>query len=394
MAACLVMLGIVGCSGSSTNAPPLPTATPSPVPVSTQTPAPTSTTLAVSSTSAQPLPAVNGGTASVSLAVPAGATTTATIMVAASASAPSGSIALAAAARAPRAISRTTLAYYAFVPSADIQLASFPAITLAFPTSVLPAGTVLHEAFLDPSTTPPAYVFDLAIGTSASGGTTFAPTASVPKLLAGKAYIFAFYSESVSNATATPVPSPSPSAVVSPTPLASATPKSTPTPSPVPASSSSGFISGSATFSPSNATYNGLTSPISPLSTTETGGMGNETFVSIPPGQPSGNGSDPAHPYRSIVLEVNDSKPLSNSTTYMASAVLLTYREDFLSGSTNAGRSWISTGGTITFENVDTTMATYRIRGATMVPDTAYTSNSAVGAFTLDAVGTAKPFTQ
>ncbi len=87
---------------------------------------------------------------------------------------PSGTPAIAAAARKTLSISRIALAYYTFVPSVDIQLASFPSFTVSYPTSLFAAGATIKEAFLDAGT--------IAFGAS---GATFTSTVSTPKLRAG-----------------------------------------------------------------------------------------------------------------------------------------------------------------------------------------------------------------
>lgn len=95
---------------------------------------------------------------------------------------PSGTPAIAAAARKTLSISRIALAYYTFVPSVDIQLASFPSFTVSYPTSLFAAGATIKEAFLDAGTAQPVFSYDIAFGAS---GATFTSTVSTPKLRAG-----------------------------------------------------------------------------------------------------------------------------------------------------------------------------------------------------------------
>ena len=409
VAALLAIATVSACGGAnSTQLPAAPTAaptvaaTPTASPAPTGTPASSVTNVTVASATAQTLPTIGGGTATVSLAAVAGTAANASVAVTVSSTPPSGTIAIAAAARSTLALSRIALAYYTFVPSVDIQLASFPSFTVSYPTSLLPAGTTIKEAFLDAGTGQPVFTYDIAFGTS---GATFTSTAIAPKLLAGKAYIFAFYYETGNTATATPTAAPTATPIATPT--ATSTPTASPTPTPTPTTSASatptpvptaiGFASGSATFT-AGAGYNGLASSITPLVTTESGGNGNATFESTTQGAPSFYSGTSANPLRQIVLEINDSVPISNSTIYTtvgnnSKAVLLYYSEYYTIGGTIMSRNWIANGGSVTFENVGNGVATYRLRGATFIPDSNYTVNPAAGTFTLGAVGTANPYT-
>ncbi len=126
--------------------------------------------------------------------------------------------------------------------------------------------------------------------------------------------------------------------------------------------------------------------------------MYNTTFQSVAHGQRSQTVFTASDPSRTIDLEVNDTKPIASGTTYSGSdisisKVYLTYTERFGSGSTQTIKSWIANGGTVSFENVGNGQATYRIRGATFVLNPNYSANAGTGTFTLDAVGTANPFT-
>ncbi len=419
LVASFVLTSLVACAGTNAAAPTLPT--PTPIAAATPTAAPSSTpgpvTVSAVSAAAQALPALGGGTTTVALAVAPGTPANATVAITASNAPPAGTIAIAANGRTPRALTRVPLVYYTFVPSVDIQLTSFPSFTISYPTTYLPAGTTIKEAFLDAGTSQPVFTYDIAFGAS---GATFTATANAPKLLAGKSYIFAFYYESGSTATATPSPAPSSSAASTatptPTPAATATasPLSTPTPTakpstapsatptpnpsatPTPVPTMAGFPSGSATFS-APVGYNGSTAAIVPLVTTESGGNGNATFESVQQNAPSIQQATLANPLRQIVLEINDNVKLGNSSTYTLGGSnfgsILTYAEYYATGSTFASRNWIAIGGTVTFENVGNGVATYRVRGATFKPDPNYTTILATGTFTLDAVGTANPYT-
>ncbi len=222
LAAVIAIASVAACG--STGGAQLPLA-PSATPVPTATPS-TTTTIAATGTP-QAIPAIGGGTATVSLAAAAGTAASASVSVTASATPPSGTAAISAAARKALAIARVALAYYTFVPSVDIQLTSFPIFTVSYPTSLVPAGTTLKEAFLDAASAQPVFTYDIAFGTN---GATFASTAAAPKLLAGKAYIFAFYYETGSNAT----PTPTPTTTASTAPTATPSPAPTSTPVPVP----------------------------------------------------------------------------------------------------------------------------------------------------------------
>ena len=392
VAALLAIATVAACSGTSTSQLPVaPSATPAP----SSTPVATTTTVTVASAAAQTLPTIGGGSASVSLAATAGTPANASIAVTVSSTPPGGAMAIAAAARKTLALSRIALAYYTFVSSIDIQLTSFPSFTVSFPTSLVPVGTTIKEAFLDAGTSQPVFTYDIAIGTS---GATFTSSANPPKLLAGKTYIIAFYYEIGNTATATPIATPTPTASPSTVPTTGATA------TPVPVPTAIGFASGSATFT-AVAGYNGLAGSIAPLVTVENGIAktgtypGNATFESTTQGAPSFSAATSANPLRQIILEVNDNTSISNSTTYATvgstnnTAVLLYYAEYYSIGGTIMSRNWVASGFTVTFENVGNGAATYRIRGATFIPDTSYTSNPAVGTFTLNAVGTANPYT-
>lgn len=234
LAACslaLVSLTLASCSGG-TNVPlPVLTATAAPA----NTPAPTSATLPLSTTpQTSTLPALAGSTASVSLATVAGAPAGASVSVAVSASPPAGAVALASAGRAaqtlrmPQAIVRTVLAYYAFTSSTTVTLNAFP--TFVFASSSVPAGTSVHEAYLDGSTATPIYTLDLASGPS--GSPLVSSTGKPPTLIAGKIYIFAFYIEQGTGAT----PAPLPTVAATPTPVPTTAPTAGATPTPAPAS--------------------------------------------------------------------------------------------------------------------------------------------------------------
>jgi hypothetical protein len=211
---CLILSA--GCSGGSTSVAPLPPATGTPVASPTPSAAPSSTTsLAVTpAASTFVLPAVNGATASVTFGAvtpPAGAT----IAVTGSATAPAGITALQSGRRRAQSVTRTTLAYYSWTPSATVSLSAFPQFTIAFPASLVLAGTTLHEAFLDASTAQPVYQLDIAFG---ANGSTLTSSAAAPTLQAGKTYVFVIYLET----NATPAPTSTPT--VPPTPIATATP--------------------------------------------------------------------------------------------------------------------------------------------------------------------------
>ena len=206
---CLILSA--GCSGGST-VTPLASPTPSAVPSS-------ATSLAVTpAASTFALPAVNGASASVTFGAvtpPAGAT----IAVTASATAPAGVTALQSGRRRTQSVTRTTLAYYSWTPSATISLSAFPQFTIMFPASSVLAGSTLHEAFLDASTAQPVYQLDVAFG---ANGTTLTSSAAAPTLQAGKTYIFVIYLET--NATPAPTSSPTSVPTATPTPNATATP--------------------------------------------------------------------------------------------------------------------------------------------------------------------------
>jgi streptogramin lyase len=224
---------LAGCGGGGGTSVPVLTATPTPSPV------PSVTTLAVgTSPAAQTLPSLNGTTGTVTLTGAAGTPANASVTVAVTTAPPAGIAALASTARSARAVTRTPIAYFTFTPNVDIQLASFPTFTIAFPAGLVPAGTAIHEAFLDASTSQPLYTLDIAFGPN---GATFSSSAAAPKLLAGKSYVFAFYYELDANATSAPTTTPSTVPTATPVPTASptATPTSSPSPSPTPAA---GFL--------------------------------------------------------------------------------------------------------------------------------------------------------
>ncbi len=376
-AAVLTAALLAACGGGGVTTQPVPLASP--------TSAPVSATLAVGTSPAtQSLSVANGATATISVTAAAGTPANASVAISTTAGPPAGGTAIAATLRQIQAVSHVSLAYVIFVANVDVQLAAFPTFTFTFPASVLPAGATIHQAFSDPTVLPLGYIYDVANGANGAPLTTTA-SAKAPKLIAGKTYVFALYYETGSAATPTPAPS--------------ATPSSAPTASPTPVATGTGAApSGSATFSGQSGSYNGLLTSIAPLSTTEGGGNGNETFFSIPPGQ-TGNGADSAHPNRSITIEVNDTAPLSNSTVYHTSdfngfKLLVNYGEQFGAGGYGFGRYWIANGGTVTFENVGNGAATYRLTDVTFIPDPGFVSNQATGTFTLNAVGTANPFTQ
>jgi hypothetical protein len=389
-AAILTAAFLAACGGGVTTQP---------LPVVTASSAPASASVAVgTSPVTQSLSIANGATTDVSVTAAAGTPANASIVISTSSAAPSGGAAITSVQRQIQAITHVSLGYIAFVSNVDVQLAAFPTFKLTFPAALLPAGATIHEAFSDPTVVPVSYIYDVANGPSGtvlSGSAT--GTTKAPKLLAGKTYVFAFYYETGSAATPTPGPSQSPTPAASATPSAKPSTTATASPTPVPVATGTA-PSGSATFSAPSGTYNGLLTSIAPLSTIESGGNGNETFVSIPPGQ-TGNGVDSAHPNRTITLEVNDSTPLSNSTVYRTSdfngfKLLVTYGEQFGPGGFGFGRYWIANGGTVTFENVGGGAATYRLTNVTFIPDPGFVSNQAAGTFTLNAVGTASPFTQ
>ena len=229
---------LAGCGPGTNASPPVPVAS------ATPSPAPSSTTLAVGTTPGTlALPAANGAVATVSLSGAAGTAANASITVTASTSPPAGITPLASVGRAPAtgrtisAVTRVPLAYFTFVPNVDIQLAAFPAFTITFPASILPAGTTVHEGFLDASTSQPVYTLDIAFGANSA---TLTATASAPKLLAGRSYVFVFYYETGSAASPTPAPSTTPAPTATPAPTMTPAPSSTPTPtaSPTPASDS------------------------------------------------------------------------------------------------------------------------------------------------------------
>jgi hypothetical protein len=206
---CLILSA--GCSGGSTSVAPLPSATASPTPSAVPS---SVTSLAVTpAASTFVLPAVNGANASVTFGAvtPLAGTT---IAVSGSATAPAGITALQSGRRAARSVSRTTLAYYSWTPSATVTLSAFPQFTIAFPASVVLAGTTLHEAFLDGSTAQPVYQLDVAFG---ANGSTLTSTVAAPTLQAGKTYIFVIYLE----AAATPAPTTTPTSAPTATPAAS-----------------------------------------------------------------------------------------------------------------------------------------------------------------------------
>jgi streptogramin lyase len=204
----LCSVAVTACSGGgATSVPALGTATPTPAPVATASPNPA--TLAVTSSPAtSAVPPVNGATGTVSFGAvnpPAGAT----IAVTVSTTPPAGVTALQSLVRRTKAVTRTTLAYVTWTPSVTIALSAFPQYTLTFPASLIPAGTTLHEAFLDGATAQPVYQLDIAFGPN---GGTLTSTIGAPTLQAGKQYIFVFYIETDSNATAPPTATPGPTA--------------------------------------------------------------------------------------------------------------------------------------------------------------------------------------
>lgn len=385
LAAAVLTAALLAACGGGVTTQPVPVVSP------VATAAPQSASLAVSTSPAtQSLSIANGATTSISLTAAAGTPANATVTISTSSGVPAGGTAITSAQRLVQAVTHNAIGYVLFVSNVDVQLAGFPAFSFTFPAAVLPAGTTIHIASSDPSVQPATYTYDLANGPNAA---TLTPTtaATAPKLLAGKTYVFAVYYETGTAATPTPTPTA--------TATATATPTATPTASPTPVATSTGAApSGSATFSGQSGTYNGLLTSIAPLSTTETGGNTNEEFVSIPPGQ-TGNGVDSAHPNRSITVEVNDSRPLATGTTYQTSdfngfKLIVTYAEQFGSGGFGFGRYWVANAGTVSFENVGNGAATYRLTNVTFIPDSHFVSNQATGTFTLNAVGTASPFTQ
>ena len=215
---CLILSA--GCSGGSTSVAPLVNATATPVASPTPSAAPSSVTSLVVTPAASTfaLPAVNGASASVTFgAVTPSAGTT--IAVSASATAPAGITALQSGRRRAQSVTRTTLAYYTWTPSATVSLSAFPQFTITFPASLVLAGTTLHEAFLDASTAQPVYQLDVAFG---ANGSTLTSSAAAPTLQAGKAYIFVIYLET--NATPAPSSAPTSAPTATPTPVATATP--------------------------------------------------------------------------------------------------------------------------------------------------------------------------
>ncbi|MDQ6941533.1 MAG: hypothetical protein M3169_03350 [Candidatus Eremiobacteraeota bacterium] len=100
-----------------------------------------------------------------------------------------------------------------------ITLSAFPQYTMSFPAALVPAGTTLHEAFLDGATAQPVYQFDIAFGPN---GATLTSTAGAPTLQAGKTYIFVFYIEVSTGATPLPTATPMPTAAPTSTPAAGA----------------------------------------------------------------------------------------------------------------------------------------------------------------------------
>ena len=210
------------CGGATQSVAPVgipttaPTATATPAPA-TATPAAGAATLSVvAGPATATLPPVNGGTASVAynaVSPPAGAS----IAVTVSSTAPSGVTALLNRTRRTQAVSRTTLAYVTWTPSVTIALSAFPQFTFAFPSTVVPAGTTLHEAFLDGSTAQPVYQLDVAFG---ANGATLTSSVSAPALQAGKTYVFVIYLET----GATPAPTATPSATATPVPTATPAP--------------------------------------------------------------------------------------------------------------------------------------------------------------------------
>ena len=211
---------LCACGGGTTSVAP-----PTSVPTASPTPAGNTTTLSIATGAAtMNLPAVNGATPTVAfdaVSPPAGAS----IAVTVSTSPPPGAGALASAGRTPRdraarAVTRTTLAYVSFVPSASITFRAFPAFTFNFPQSLVPAGTTLHEAFLDGATAQPVYQYDIAFG---ANGATLSSTYGTTTLLAGKTYVYVIYLES---GTASPSPGPT----STPTTAPSTAPSSSPAP--------------------------------------------------------------------------------------------------------------------------------------------------------------------
>ncbi|HEY0381836.1 MAG TPA: hypothetical protein VGC72_06530 [Candidatus Elarobacter sp.] len=199
---------VTACSGGgATSVPALGTATPTPAPTATASPNPA--TLAVTSSPAtSAVPPVNGATGTVAFGAvnpPAGAT----IAVTVSTTPPAGVTALQSLVRRTKTITRTTLGYVTWTPSVTITLSAFPQYTMTFPAALVPAGTTLHEAFLDGATAQPIYQLDIAFGPN---GGTLTSTVSAPTLQAGKPYIFVFYIETDSNATAPPTGTPVPTA--------------------------------------------------------------------------------------------------------------------------------------------------------------------------------------
>ncbi|MDQ6943216.1 MAG: hypothetical protein M3169_11985, partial [Candidatus Eremiobacteraeota bacterium] len=224
---------LAGCGGGAATSVPVLSANATPTP----SPAPFVATLSVGTSPAtQTLPSFNGTTGTVSLTGAAGTPANASVTVTASTAPPAGTIALAAAARSAKALTRTPIAYFTFTPNVDIQLASFPTFTISLPSNLVPAGTTIHEAFLDASTSQPVYTLDVAFGPN---GATFSSSAAAPKLLAGKSYVFVFYYEQGSNATPAPSTTPSTAPTATPVPTASptATPTISPSPTPTPAAS-------------------------------------------------------------------------------------------------------------------------------------------------------------
>lgn len=220
-AASLIAVVFAACGGGSVATTPVPAATAAAS--AAPTVAPTSATLPVGAATAQALPVANGSTATVNIAsssAPAGAS----VLVTASAAPPTGIATISALRRSAEAITRTSLAYFTFVPSVDIQLTNLPTITISFPTNIVGPDVQIHEAFLDASTSAPVYTYDIANGKS---GATFTATPLAPKILAGKSYIFVFYIETGTAATATPSPSATATATASatatPTPVATST---------------------------------------------------------------------------------------------------------------------------------------------------------------------------
>lgn len=226
----LAAVALCACGGTTQSVSPL--TLPTAVPTASPSPAgPSTTTLSVGAGAASAtLPAVNGAVPTVAfnaVSPPAGAS----IAVTVSSTAPTGFAALQSAARTTRSVTRTTLAYVTWVPSTTIVLQAFPQYTFAFPQSLVPAGTTLHEAFLDGSTAQPVYQIDVAFGPN---GATLTSSASAPTLQAGKTYIFAIYLETGATASPSPTPTAGPSASPSPVPTASATPSAAPSASPAP----------------------------------------------------------------------------------------------------------------------------------------------------------------